>query len=688
MLAYGDARRIEDPREKALAIRAGLERWRLPDLPIERHALAAELLIEAGELEQGLLDARAAPFGEESPGPLEVAASRLTRAIADLLLASFRDLEGVSEAVPRQADVGAKRRRRSGDAPRGVSTVGGNDSPVEAPAPWRDAWHPVSKRETPPGTPNFAPQCRDAPWGVSGSAAPFRSHARLPRQHLPGGTLAGDPGGDLPAGDEGAAVEGAADDLLSHEFPATVEVSIPEGYAFYGLYPESYLAAAGSALRPDARVIGIRSIGTSLSALVAAVAGERSTVFSVRPVGHPFDRRLAMSAPQKTAILAGRTDVAMDFGIVDEGPGLSGSSFGCVADWLEDHGVAPEAIAFFPSHRGDPGPYASPRHRERWRRARRHVAEFEDLFLSPSSRWPLASWVADLTGEAEGPLEDLSAGRWRERLIPDRSLWPAADVQGERRKLLLTAESGSWLLKFAGLGRYGREKLAMARELDGLIPPVAGLRHGFLVGPWLEDARPLPLVPEVDRGALLDAVASYLARRTRLPADPRQRGAAPDRLFEMLSYNAGKALGADAAEALEAWHGRIPEFARRERPVLTDNKPHAWEWLVLPDGRILKADALDHTQGNDLVGPQDIAWDVAGTAVELDLDGDERGRLADHLGVDPLQLDVYTLAYLGFQLGRHTLAAEALAAGAPEEAARMRVAVETYTACLRKKIQG
>jgi hypothetical protein len=578
VLVYGDARRIEDPREKALSIRAGLERWRLPALPIERHALATELLIEAGELEQGLLDA-----GERA-GPVEAAASRLTRAAAALLLASFR--------------------------------------------------------------------------------------AR----------------GDLPAGDEAAAVEGTVYDLLSCEFPATVEVSTPEGYALYGLYPETYLAAAGSALRPDARVIGIRSIGTGLAALVAVAAGERSTVFTVRPQGHPFDRRLALSAPLETAILAGRTDFA-DFALVDEGPGLSGSSFGCVADWLEDHGVPPEAIAFFPSHRGDPGPYAAPRHRERWKRARRHVAEFEDLFLSPASRWPLAAWVADLTGEAEGPLEDLSAGRWRETLIPDRSLWPAADLHGERRKLRLQTGSRRWLLKFAGLGRYGREKLAMARELDGLIPPVAGLRHGFLVGPWLEDARPLPLVPGVDRGALLDTVASYLARRTRLPFDPQRRGASPERLFEMLRYNAGKALGADAAEALGAWRERIPAIARRERPLLTDNKPHASEWLVLPDGRILKADALDHFQGNDLVGPQDIAWDVAGAAVELDLDESERDLLAGPLGVDPLQLDFYTLAYLAFQLGRHTLAAEALAAGAPEEAARMRAAVEMYRASLTKKIE-
>src|SRR4051812_13597642 len=397
MLVYGDAKRLEDPRRKAAAIRRGLERWRTAALPIERHAILAELLVEAGELEQGILDAR--------PGSPEEAALRLTRAVAALLYSSFRAL-----GIP-------------------------------------------------------------------------------------------------PAGDEPAVIESALDGLLAGDLPEAIEISTPEGYAFYGLYPETHFCAAEAALhRTDSlQVIGIRSIGTGLAAAVAAVAGERAAVFSVRPQGHPFERRVSLEAE----ILTGATRIA----IVDEGPGLSGSSFGCVADWLEDRGVAPDAITFFPSHRGDPGPYASSRHRERWQRARRYVADFEDVFASPAARWPLKSWVADLTGPAEGPPEDLSAGRWREKLIPDISLWPAADVQGERRKYLLTAKSGRWLLKFAGLGRYGREKLELARELDGLIPPVAGLRHGFLVGPWLEEARPLLLVPEIDRTALLDAVATYLARR-------------------------------------------------------------------------------------------------------------------------------------------------------------------------------
>jgi hypothetical protein len=589
MLVYGDAKRVEDPREKIAAIRAGLERLVMARPGIERHAILAELLVEAGELEQGLLDRQVAEDGEERPGPVGEAAARLTRAVAGALLSSFRTLGSHSLREP---------------------------------------------------------------------------------------------------------IESALDTVLSVDLPETIEVSIPEGYAFYGLYPEAYLCATEKASRQaeggSLKVIGIRSIGTGLAAAVAAVAGEEASVASVRPQGHPFSRQVAIGHRLQQELLAedGR------YAVVDEGPGLSGSSFGCVADWLEDRGVAPEAISFFPSHRGGLGPYASERHRARWERARREVVEFESVF---ASRWPLESWVKDLTGDPEAPLEDLSAGRWREKFFPDRALWPAADVQGERRKYLLAAGGRRWLLKFAGLGRYGREKLALAQALGDarLIPPITGLRHGFLVGPWLEETRPLPLVPEVDPLVLLDAVASYLAfRAARFPARPQERGATPSKFFEMLVHNTERALGPASAEVVRDWRGRLPELDRLERPVLTDNKMHAWEWLVTPEGKILKVDALDHHRGNDLVGPQDVAWDLTGAAVELDLDEEWLERLAAPVArrsntpkPDRLQLDFYTVAYLAFQTGRHALAAEALESTVPSEAARLRVEMERYAERLRRACQ-
>jgi hypothetical protein len=178
----------------------------------------------------------------------------------------------------------------------------------------------------------------------------------------------------------------------------------------------------------------------------------------------------------------------------------------------------------------------------------------------------------------------------------------------------------------------------------------------------------------------------------------------------MAVHNTGKSLGPDFAGALEEWRGRLPEIARLARPILTDNRMHAWEWLVVSggqggwggrEGQILKADALDHHRGNDLVGPQDVAWDVAGAAIELDFSLSGLGglgdngleRLADAVArrsgrarIARLQLDFYTLAYLAFQIGRHTLAAEAVEASAPEESAALRTEAARYAEHLRRAI--
>jgi hypothetical protein len=602
MLVYDDTRRVEDPREKAARIRDGLDRLEAVAPRIERHGILAELLVEAGELEQGVLDDLMASLGEERPSPLGEAATRLTRAAAGVLLPSFRTL---------------------GNLPQGK--------------------------------------------GARFAGAPIV-----------------------------AALEGL---LACPDLPEAVNVSVPEGFAFYGLYPETFFRAAAAfrGERGPLRVIGIRSIGTALAAAVAAVAGERAAVFSVRPQGHPFERKLSVGQRLGRELLGAPSDGGRPrFAVVDEGPGLSGSSFGSVADWLEDRGVDPDAISFFPSHGGGLGPYASERHRRRWERARRHVVEFEAVFAAADSRWPVHRWAEDLTGAPEGPGEDLSAGRWRERLFPDRSRWPAADLQGERRKLLVTAGGRRWLYKFAGLGRYGREKLELARCLAeaGLSPEVSGLRHGFLVGPWVEGARPLPAAAGMDRVALLDAVGRYLAFRVRqFPVSTAERGASPPRLFEMAAFNAKRALGPYFSAPVDEWRERVAEVARLERPVLTDNRMHAWEWLVLPDGRLLKADAVDHHRSNDLVGPQDPAWDLAAAAVELDLGESGLDLLADAVArrsgaprAAPVQLGFYTVAYLAFQAGRCTLAAEAVESFAPAEAARLRAEVERYSERLRRAL--
>ncbi len=482
-------------------------------------------------------------------------------------------------------------------------------------------------------------------------------------------------------------------DLRGVGVPDLLEVTVPEGFAFYGLYPETYLEAAArlrsssdGPWRGPLRVIGIRSIGTSLAALVAA-AGRAEVAATVRPGGHPFARTLNLGGRLARLLTDGAGDGAL-WAIVDEGPGLSGSSFGSVADWLEEWGVRRDAIVFFPSNLGDLGPQASARHRERWARARHCAVPFEELLAGPSSPWPLERWVADLTGPADAPAEDVSAGRWREWLFPAGTARPPAHPQQERRKYLLRAAGTRWLLKFVGLGRYGREKLEMAVALAaaGFSPRVAGLRHGFLVGPWLERARPLPLAP-FDRRELVERVAEYVAfRAARWPAGSEPRGASPTKLLEMAEFNAAQA-GVEVAEPLRAFRERLPELEALARPVLTDNRMHAWEWLLTRDGRIVKTDAVDHHAGNDLVGAQDPAWDLAGAIVELGFAGDEEARFlaaAARRGVrpTPAQLSFYKVAYLAFQMGWHLLAAQAVGWD-PEEAERMRRAGEGYGERLR-----
>src|SRR5690606_6505029 len=78
----------------------------------------------------------------------------------------------------------------------------------------------------------------------------------------------------------------------------------------------------------------------------------------------------------------------------------------------------------------------------------------------------------------------------------------------------------------------------------------------------------------------------------------------------------------------------------------------------LPDGRLYKTDAVDHALGHDLVGEQDIAWDLAGAEIELDLDRDELERVRARVGRAPAAgvAGLSRACYCGFQLGALALA--------------------------------
>ncbi|MEK8089402.1 hypothetical protein [Thermithiobacillus plumbiphilus] len=441
--------------------------------------------------------------------------------------------------------------------------------------------------------------------------------------------------------------------LAEQELPAVVQVREPEGYAYYALYPQSYLLAAQRFLteqRPRSVIcIGIRSIGTSLSAVVGGAlqaAGVPVELFSVRPRGHPFSRELLLDAD-----LADHWRAARDrhFLLVDEGPGLSGSSFAGSTEALSRLGIPDDRIVLFPSWLPDGGQFCSDLARARWPRHAKYCVSFEE---------------ADLARQLLGDnLRDLSGGGWRKLVYGDAVDWPVVQPQHERRKYL-DADGRLW--KFAGLGEPGERALARGQVLSeaGLIPPVLELRQGFLASKWLA-GRPLRAV-DYDR-QFATCVAEYLAFRRQ--ALPLAGGADFEELLTLIRVNVAEAFGESGAERCESLRG-FESLVKDAPTVAIDGRMMPHEWLRTSSG-FLKTDALDHTEDHFYPGPLDIAWDLAGCALEFGLDAPALASLARDYARradDPdilRRLPFYQLAYAAFRLGYATLATQALQ-GDPE----------------------
>ena len=461
-------------------------------------------------------------------------------------------------------------------------------------------------------------------------------------------------------------------------------IKLPEGFGHYALYPETYFEAALPLAGRDADVIGIRSIGTTLAAMVAA-AIEAPCPATVRPVGHPFGRELALVEGEGLGLRP-----HAELAIVDEGPGLSGSSIVAVAEAAGREGVGPDRIHVFPSHRNGPGPKAGETAQRFWRSARVSVRSFDDLALGRDRHRRLESWFADLIGEPTAPTREISGGVWRGLRFGSPADWPPVHAWQERRKFLVETASGTWLLKFAGLGRIGLDKFekAQALAMAGFATAPLGFRHGFTVEPWHQAATALdPFGPTRER--FLAHLGAYLRFRVhRFPAEP-DRGASAEQLLVMLRANVEEEFGPDSIAPLERWRTRLASLSATAVRVATDNRLHAWEWLVLPSGEILKTDAVDHHVGHDLVGCQDLAWDIAGASVEFRLSQEEQEALIEQtehrgVGVCPDRVRFLTLCYPAFQLGYYREAAAS--ASDDREAVRLRGRAELYAATLRRSL--
>lgn len=434
--------------------------------------------------------------------------------------------------------------------------------------------------------------------------------------------------------------------------PALEELSIstPEGFAYYALHPLAYADVMQQIPACERLlIVGIRSIGTTLSAVAAAAARARGIFaerITVRPQGHPYNRA-AEFTPEQMAAVGRAVSGGANFIVVDEGPGLSGSSFLAVAEALERAGAPTERILLVSAHEPTVDMLCAENAARRWQRFR----------CIPAG------------GEARRPTEAgdfIGGGQWRSRVFTNESEWPAAWASFERLKYLSsTDQCERRLFKFAGLGHYGDEVLEREKKVAaaGFGPMPREESDGFVSYPMII-GRPL-FHADLSAG-ILARMAEYCAFRQRAFAVELSELTA---LQQMADHNL-RELGLE-----------LPVELRLEHPVIADGKiqPHEWIWSAA--GELLKTDSGSHGDDHFFPGPTDIAWDLAGAIVEWQMNEQQTAEFLDlyHRASGDnatARIDGFIKAYTVFRLAYCLMAANAK--DGSDEQPRLQQAANAY----------
>jgi len=457
---------------------------------------------------------------------------------------------------------------------------------------------------------------------------------------------------DLCSGEES---RGTALQLASRIHPPEqIAFSPPEGFSYYALHPLDFaqITSRISAEPPFCALIGIRSIGTTLSAVSAAAlksAGRPVSRITVRPTGHPYSRRTDFTTQQLQWIHECLLSHAL-FLIVDEGPGRSGSTFLSVAEALQAVGVPNDRITILGSRQPDPAALCAENAVARWN-------AFRFISTTPSVNQRFAGCAY------------IGGGSWRNFVFPSVQDWPESWTEMERLKFL--APDRKHLFKFEGMGpvRADLRQRAFVLADAGFSPRAYDAGDGFLEYEKL-DGR----VMRIDdlSSSALDRMARYCAFRvSHFPA--RQDSAGDFR--HMLEFNTRQEFGVDLT---------LPETSlASQHPVLVDGRMQPHEWIATSPATFVKTDGISHGDDHFFPGPCDIAWDLAGIAVEWHLNADARHHLLNGFlkltGRDvSREILLYMLAYSVFRLGFCKMAISTVR-GSDEEQ-RMRNAYIRYRA--------
>ncbi len=415
------------------------------------------------------------------------------------------------------------------------------------------------------------------------------------------------------------------------EAPDTLSIAVAEGFAYYALHPFRLAEPIRQiATGAPVRIIGLRSIGATLSAVAKAVfsqAGSPAERITVRPTGHPYDRKTELTSGEQQWLHEAGEDALVV--IVDEGPGLSGSSFLSVAEAVEHTGIPPRRIVMLGSRYPDLTQMRAPNAMQRWPRFRFFTAAPGPL-LPPDA-------AIDLTG-----------GSWRHQFWEDFDHQPAAWTQLEPAKYM--SKDRRKFYKFHGYGHFGEEiaSRAAAASESGFSPEFEGMVRGF--GKYRVERGRLCSAQELSP-ELLRHAAEYCAFRIIKFVVP---AADSKELATMAKWNWQCEFGTELPE---------PSLST-EHPVIADGRMLPHEWLLTDDGRLLKLDGATHGDDHFFPGPCDIAWDLAGMIVEWELNPAQSSEFLEkyrELSGDDARKRVreYVLIYAIFRMAWSKMAARA-----------------------------
>lgn len=466
--------------------------------------------------------------------------------------------------------------------------------------------------------------------------------------------------GGLPPNDAQSKLQAKLAPLAAFPAAGLATFRVPEGFAWYALYPESYAqtAAAWAAeeqtrSRTRVLVIGLRSIGTALGAIVAEALRRRGRAvlrLSPRPMGHPFAREVSLGDAEITG------DAAL---IVDEGPGLSGSSMAAAAEALAKRGVAAERIFFLPGHGNGPGNTGGAQARRWWTPERVRVTPLGETRVSGCSlHQRLAKAAEAALGEEIAAVEETGFPATSElpRGVLPAFASPEIACRGRSGERIVWRFGGFAAVDASLLSRAERGEARQKRMAEmGLALKPAGRVEGW-IGLRMPRAA-VPLRPSsldmTDRLALHIAAASVKPLDAGLAADGAKRIEA--------------ALTIWAEESGGSLSSGLAEDAIAEAPLhllAGDGRLAPCEWVALADAEALKIDATGGDCGHGWAGAQSILWDVAGAIVEWDFDDAQSERFTSAvtrhaaIAIPNGSLAFYTAGYdcLRLAMARHCAA--------------------------------